>query len=283
MRVDWNIPLVSGQPLQITLEAGDRLFMVGANGSGKSALIQHFVSSNPREKVRRVSAHRRTWLESGSINLTPEHRREFEIDSSRDERAYHARWRDDYDGRRESAVLFDLVAKENARARSIAQHVDNRSMAEAAQVAAESKSPFDQLNELLKLGTLAVALKNSNGEELLARHGETGSEFSMAQMSDGERNAALIAATVLTVEPGTVLLIDEPERHLHRSIIEPLLTVLFEQRTDCAFVVSTTKLRFQWRPRKLVCSWFGLARGMVSRQPLGILTSWSRTRICRRN
>ena len=130
------------------------------------------------------------------------------------------RWRDDYAGQRESAVLFDLVAKENARARSITQHVDNRSMEEAAQVAAESKSPFDQLNEVLRLGTLDIALENSDGEEILARHLGTGREFSMAQMSDGERNAALIAATVLTVEPGTVLLIDEPERHLHRSIIE---------------------------------------------------------------
>ena len=31
----------------------------------------------------------------------------------------------------------------------------------------------------------------------------------------------ILAANVLTVDAGTVLLIDEPERHLHRSIIEP--------------------------------------------------------------
>ena len=48
-----------------------------------------------------------------------------------------------------------------------------------------------------------------------------------------------MAATVLIVEPGTVLLIDEPERHLHRSIIEPFLSALFEERQDCPFVVST--------------------------------------------
>jgi hypothetical protein len=35
------------------------------------------------------------------------------------------------------------------------------------------------------------------------------------------------------------LLIDEPERHLHRSIISPLLTHLFSKREDCAFIVST--------------------------------------------
>ena len=61
-------------------------------------------------------------------------------------------------------------------------------------------------------------------------------------MSDGERSAALIAATVLTVKPETVLLIDEPELHLHRAIIEPFLLALFKQRTDCAFVVSTHEI-----------------------------------------
>ena len=65
------------------------------------------------------------------------------------------------------------------------------------------------------------------------------SPYSIAELSDGERNAFLIAASVLTAKPGTLVLIDEPERHLHRSIISPLLTLLLEKREDCAFVIST--------------------------------------------
>ena len=49
----------------------------------------------------------------------------------------------------------------------------------------------------------------------------------------------LMAGDVLTAKPGSFLLIDEPERHLHRAIISPLLTLLFERRKDCAFVIST--------------------------------------------
>ena len=56
---------------------------------------------------------------------------------------------------------------------------------------------------------------------------------------DGERNALLIAGNVLTAPSGTLLIIDEPERHLHRSIISPLLSQLFERRSDCGFVIST--------------------------------------------
>ena len=66
----------------------------------------------------------------------------------------------------------------------------------------------------------------------------------MAKMSDGERSAVLLAAEVLTAPPGSLLLIDEPERHLHRSIIGPLLGSLFESRDDCAFIVATHEIAF---------------------------------------
>ena len=98
---------------------------------------------------------------------------------------------------------------------------------------------FDQLNSLLGMGGLAVTIENAAGEEILAHHQGARESYSIAQMSDGERNAVILAANVLTVDSGIILLIDEPERHLHRSIIEPFLSALFAQRQDCPFVVST--------------------------------------------
>ena len=139
-------------------------------------------------------------------------------------------------------MLFDLVAKDNTRYRTIGQHVDDNNLDEATAFASKSASLFKQLNDLLALGSLTVSLENSNDEELLARHRNSDISFSIAKMSDGERAAAIMAANVLTVELGTVLLIDEPERHLHRSIIEPFLSALFAQRRDCAFVVSTHEI-----------------------------------------
>ena len=247
--MNWNIPQTSGQALPISLEAGDRLFMVGANGSGKSALIQHLVSSNPNGTIKRISAHRQTWFKSGSIDLTPRKRRDFDAQEISMESQYAALWMDQNAQVRQSAVFFDLVAKDNDEARSIRsrlREVDpqnpDRGFKDAVKAARELVPIFEQLNKLLALGTLTVSLENSEGEEILAQHGNDGASFSIAQMSDGERSAALIAATVLTVKPGTVLLIDEPELHLHRAIIEPFLSALFKQRTDCAFVVSTHEI-----------------------------------------
>ena len=240
--MNWDIPRISGVPLPISLQSGDRFFIVGSNGSGKSALIQHFVSEHQDRNIRRISAHRQAWLDSGSLNLTPLSRKEFEQNNTSTEREYEALWQDYNADQKQSAVLFDLVAKENTRARSITRFVDSEDLDEASKLAAKSVSVFVQLNDLLALGTLLIDLENSNDEEILAKHRRSGASYSIAQMSDGERNAAIIGATVLTVDPGTVLLIDEPERHLHRSIIVPFLAALFAKREDCAFVVSTHEL-----------------------------------------
>ena len=242
MTIHWEIPRISGQRLSLTLNSGKRIFIVGANGSGKSALLQNLVSEHRSEKIRRIPAHRQTWFPSGSVDLTPERRRQFDQDNSQLELRDEALWRDFNPQERQSAVLFDLVAKENERARLIARHFDAKNEDEARRISSESASPFLQINELFQLGTLAVELEHSEGEKILATIRSSGSSFSIEQMSDGERNAVLIAAHVLTVEPETILLIDEPERHLHRSIIEPFLSALFQRRQDCGFVVSTHEI-----------------------------------------
>ena len=242
-KIEWNIPRTSGDTINITLKNnGDLLFIVGPNGSGKSALIQRFVSEHSQNRLKRITAHRQTWFKSGSIDFTPANRQQYEQDNLSYSRRYEARWRDFNPGQQLSAVLFDLVAKENTRARAIARHVDNRENKKAENISTKSPSPFNQINELLALGTLKVTLENSNDRDLLARHLQ-GNSFSIAEMSDGERNAMIIAAHVIVVDPGTVLLIDEPERHLHRSIIQPFLSALFDlRRDDCTFIISTHEI-----------------------------------------
>ena len=162
-----------------------------------------------------------------------------------------------------SSVLFDLTANENTLARKI-MNLAYANDLEAVQTTIEREVPvFERINQLLNIGRLDVTIENADGEQILARRHGYADPYSIAQMSDGERNAVIIAADALTVSAGTVLLIDEPERHLHRSIIEPLLTALFELRTDCPFVVSTHEIELPIaRPEARVaiirsCRWAG--------------------------
>lgn len=91
---------------------------------------------------------------------------------------------------------------------------------------------------MLRLANLDITVSVEANDEIMATRNDS-KPYSIAKLSDGERNAILIAANVLTVSPATLLLIDEPERHLHRSIVSPLLSLLLKERPDCAFVVST--------------------------------------------
>lgn len=240
--MELTIPRTLGESLDVSIEIGEQLYVVGANGTGKSALFQHWITSVGDPNIKRIAAHRQTWLQSGSLDFTAHSRKEFELNWMGWDRRDDALWMDHNPSQKQSAVLFDLVANENARAREIARLVDSKCFDEANDFASQSTSPFEQLNSLFRLASLEVSLSHSKDEEIVARRSNEDPSFSIAQMSDGERAAAILAAHVVVADPETFFLIDEPERHLHRSIIEPFLSALFAQREDCAFVISTHEI-----------------------------------------
>lgn len=133
--------------------------------------------------------------------------------------------------------IFDLINSQNVRAREISDSVDNKDMENANRLSSK-KSPLKEINELLKSASLDIVITIGKDDALFAS--KKGSPpYSIAELSDGERNALLICSDVLTTPPNHLIILDEPERHLHRSIISPLLTSLFQKRSDCVFVVST--------------------------------------------
>ena len=79
--MELTIPRTSEDPLNISLEMGQQLYVVGPNGTGKSALFQHWVSSMGVSAIKRIAAHRQTWLPSGDLNFTAQSRKQFEQNS----------------------------------------------------------------------------------------------------------------------------------------------------------------------------------------------------------
>ena len=171
--------------------------------------------------------------------MTPMTRQRFGTQQASQQAEPDSRWLDKNPGGQISSVLYDLVAKDNDQARRITAQAREKNHKEIDRIVDEEPGVFDEINHLLALASLDVAIENSKGEELLCRRKGHQQAYNIAQMSDGERNAVILAANVLTVDDGIVLLVDEPERHLHRSIIEPFLTALFAQRPNCPFLVAT--------------------------------------------
>ncbi len=220
----------------LELKAGEMLFVLGANGTGKSSLMFHFAKRNVG-RTRKISAHRQTWMNTDALDMTPARKLETEQQIRNIDQQQRSRYRDDYAARRASMTIYELIDAENVRAREITAFVDHGDI-EAATEAAKKEAPITIINELLVQSNMPIAISIRENERVMASK-NGGPEYSAAELSDGERNALLLAGNVLTAPSGSLLVIDEPERHLHRSIISPLLRQLFERRSDCGFVVST--------------------------------------------
>ena len=237
---ELTFPRDAGAPNEVlTLAIGDTLFVLGANGTGKSALLQRF-SSTAHGRARRISAHRQTWLQSDALVFSSSQKQTADTQLTSWDTSPQSRWMEQQPGQRSNVTLYDLIDAENVDARAIAGAV-REGRVEAAQELAKKSAPIATVNDLLLRSNLPIEISVEGGDRLMASKAG-GPKYGAAELSDGERNALLIGAEVLTAKPGTLLIIDEPERHLHRSIISPLLTHLFKMRDDCAFIVATHDL-----------------------------------------
>ncbi len=236
MIFNLNFPIQNDNESQLQLEPGEILFVLGANGTGKSSLMFRFTQQN-QSHVRKISAHRQTWMNTDALDMTPAIKVQTEHNIQTTDQNQESRYRDQYAAQRASMTIYELIDAENVRARAIAAAVDSGDMGKAAE-AANIEAPITVINVLLRQSNIPVTISVEANERVMASK-DGGPKYSAAQLSDGERNALLIAGNILTAPPGTLVIIDEPERHLHRSIISPLLSQLFERRPDCGFVIST--------------------------------------------
>lgn len=74
-------------------------------------------------------------------------------------------------------------------------------------------------------------------------------------MSDGERVALYLIAQALCIPKNKTIIIDEPEIHLHRSIMNRLWTALEKERTDCLFIYITHDTQFAANHRQAKKIW----------------------------
>src|SRR6185437_8756471 len=104
----------------------------------------------------------------------------------------------DYSQQRTSISIFELINSENVRARSIASDFDVENI-ELAKEYSRNQAPIQAINELLAMSNIPINIMLGKDEQLFAS--KNGSEpYSIAELSDGERNALLIGADVLTTE-----------------------------------------------------------------------------------
>lgn len=238
----WQVPTLDGAATVDVLASPGRITaVVGPNGSGKSALGYWFSQHTRDTSTRRVIAHRRLWFEYAGPNITAAQRPDLERNIALWGAQVDSRWRDHANESRAGFVLFDLLGQindYNARFVELSKQGFDLDYVQAEL----GESLLDKINMLLRSAHLGVTLVTTDRTSFEAVPGRGGDPYPISEMSDGEKSALLLAAEVMTVPRGSVIIVDEPERHLHRLISAPLIEAVVEERKDCHFVVLTHDL-----------------------------------------
>lgn len=237
--LNTNIQTANGSPLSLPVSNTNPLFIVGPNGAGKSGLLHDLYMKNS-EKAVRIVAHRQMFLAYDASPFSPAEKIQKEANRKGWDKMPDARWNEVLPAERAGLIITNIIDKDNALAREVRDTLAAGNEHSAKRLAARLP-PLGVINELFDSSGIPIELSIDNNGAISAKK-RGGEAYSIMSLSDGERAALIIAGTVLTAENNSLVLIDEPERHLHTSIVTPLLLQLFSHRPDCSFVISTHEL-----------------------------------------
>ena len=228
------------------------VIIIGANGSGKSRLGA-WIEKNDVQNTHRIGAQRSLvfgnyikqmsyeqathQLTSGTDNPSSDHDRRWKWDGEKYN--YISTLLDDYE-----AVLSAIWAKQ------VKQESEYVSQCRAKDSAGEPHAfvPKMTLDILYRIWESVFPHRNISFNDgkvtAMFTNGDKPVEYMGRDMSDGERVALYLICQSLCVPDNKTIIIDEPELHLHRSIMNRLWKAIELERPDCLFVYITHDTQF---------------------------------------
>ena len=240
-----NIPGKDNSNLELTLETGKTTIIIGANGSGKTRLAV-YLEEQLGEQAHRIAAHRALNLNPGVNKISESKAKKHLIYGAEWDGisiSYRASRR--WDNKAPTSLLNDfdyllqyLFAQQNNLA------VENNQKFNRGESITNSKTKLDILQEvwerLLPLKKLHITADDISVSSI----GIESADYSASEMSDGERAVFYILGQVLSANEGSILIFDEPELHIHKSIISNLWDEIEKLRPDCSFLMITHDIEF---------------------------------------
>lgn len=229
-----------------SIETVQSLLFVGANGSGKTRLGTWIEFQSPqRELVHRISAQK-------SLSM-PDSTTPIAIDLAENNllfgNALHGRlnkagfkWQDkpattmlnDYE--KLMVYLFSDETEENAKFKTAYKATSDRIPAPVTKID-RVKEVWEKLlpHRELIIGGLRIQTRIKDAVEKI---------YNSSEMSDGERVIFYLIGQCLAAPKDGIIVIDEPELHLHKSVQAPLWAEVEKLRNDCLFVYLTHDVDF---------------------------------------
>lgn len=228
------------------------VIIIGANGSGKSHLGA-WIEQQDLENVHRIGAQRNLNFNEDIALKSYSQAENFVFYGTDDkdtikrkDKGYRWAWGkyttklvDDFEN--VLAALIALKNNENDLFVKQCREAEERNISKPC----VPITVLDKLQSIWKevLPQRDLILGDSKFYATFEKSGEP-VKYSANQMSDGERAVLYLSAQVLCAPKNKMLIMDEPEIHLHRSIMNRLWMALERYRPDCLFIYITHDTQF---------------------------------------
>lgn len=228
-----------------SIQTTQSILLVGANGSGKTRLGTWVEITSPqRELVHRISAQKSLTMPDSSTPQSIEQAEKnllfgnpgwgYQQKTSKWNNKPATGFLSDYE--KLMVYLFSDETEENAKFKIACK---------AQEIRVEPPTTkIDRVKEIwekilphreLIIGGLRIQTKIK---------GQEGNIYNSSEMSDGERVIFYLIGQCLAAPRNGIIVIDEPELHLHKSVQAPLWSEIEKLRDDCLFVYLTHDVDF---------------------------------------
>lgn len=237
------LPKADGNNAEI--ETTQSLLFIGANGSGKTRLGTWVEINSPqKDSVHRISAQKSLALPDSTTPQAIEHAEKDLLFGNPNWTHQHKanKWSNKpattflNDYQKLMVYLFSDETEENAKFKRACKDSDDRIDPPVTKI--------DRVKELwervlphreLVIGGLRIQTRVKGEEDKL---------YNSSEMSDGERVIFYLIGQCLAAPKDGIIVIDEPELHLHKSVQAPLWEAVEQLRSDCLFVYLTHDVDF---------------------------------------
>jgi len=239
-----NLPTKKGTPNTNPELEFDQLVIIGANGSGKTRFGAN-IEENNHLKTHRISAQKSLTMPSlvrpTAIDVA---RNEFFIGSNHPQQNVNEaldykknnRW-----GRNINTHLLNdfeklLVLLHTEEYESLSDSKEKNILS--------PKTKIDIVREIWEKVLPHRQLRIKAGVIETLPIGQEANKYNASEMSDGERVIFYLIAEVVCSPENSIVIIDEPEMHIHKSLVKSLFDLIENERKDCAYIYLTHDIDF---------------------------------------
>lgn len=238
------LPTADGQNLEI--EMAQNVLFIGANGAGKTRLGTWIELNSPNSQlVHRISAQKSLRFPDSATPKSIEQAKNSLLFGYENHSYYNksSRWNsaspatallDDFD--KLMVYLFSDETEKNA--------VYKRQSKESNDRVEPPVTDMDLVKQLWEKILPHRELIISGLRIQTCVKGNTDKIYNSSEMSDGERVIFYLIGQCLAAPENGIIVIDEPELHLHKSVQIPLWNEIEKLRSDCLFVYLTHDVDF---------------------------------------